>query len=503
MSVVVTRPDDNLLQDGPTVAGANTLVEALSDDTDSSWVAFHHTDRLFLGFAEPTIPAGAKVKMGRVRARAKKSASGDALVFDWNMHDRSGAAVTNMFGSKNDVAIPSTTATTYTVLNDENTEPHVTPTNIQVEIYSHGTSSSPSVLVFALYFDTIYVAKPVVTVLAPTGTITGDTTPTVSWANSLDPDGGGQTAFEVKFFKVSEYGAGGFDPDTSSSGNESGVVVSGSQSWASTELLIDGVWRAYVRVAQTVNGESFWSDWAYSQFTMSINRPAVPGLTVTAEPTLARIKVQLTSVAGAATTSKFQTEFSDDGTNWYALRTSEDGGLSTPSGGAATEYDYEAPNGGVRSYRARALHAYPEGYAVSAWSDPEATSWTSTTWWVKNVNDPAFNVEVVPKSQPTSNRTGNVGLFRPLGAKYPIAVADQRSSVSGELVFRLDSDDLRDSFAAMTQSGGVVLIQAPAGVTDWPDRYCALGDYGRERAIDKPDGEYTFDSVQWTEVVRP
>lgn len=495
MSVEVTRPNATDDASGTSVEPAGTARHiVLADDDGETWVAFHHGDQPYFRFAEPTgIPAGALVKAGRVRARGRKSASGDALVFNWHMYDPSSGS--NISGSRNDVPFPGTT-TTITVLNDADTTPHVTPTDIRVDARAHGTSSSPTVLVFELYFDTIYVLKPVVNVTAPTGTITGDTTPTVSWTNTtLDSDGGSQTHYQVKTSTSSSPGAAAIE--------DSGETQSGAASWVPTTAISEGTRYAHVRTAQTVNGVKHWSDWDTQSFTVSIARPGVPTMTLTAQSSSARIKVDLDDTAGSATTDLFETEVSDDGTTWEVLRTSVGDGRSTPAAGLATEYDYEAPNGGTRSFRTRSLHAYPEGYAVSAWSATQTSSWTSTSWQVKNLLNPALNVSVMVRSQPSATRTGRVGLFQPLDAKYPIAVLDKRSSSSGQIVFRFDTDAARLAFEALADSASVVLIQAPAGTQDWPDRYCALGDYERERTIDSSTGVYSFDSVQWTEVARP
>jgi hypothetical protein len=498
MSVLTTRPNVTDTGGGAdTEPSGTTAVAALSDSLDTTYVVFTHNDHPFFRFAEPTIPAGAVVKAGRLRARLRKStSSGEPLVFTWRMQDPDSGS--NIYNLVKDKPIPSTTFTTITVLEDAKAgSVHVAPTDIRVDMYAHGAGDSPSASISALYFDTIYVAKPVADVISPTGTITGDTTPTVSWQNTLDPDGGPQKYFQVKTSTSSSPASAAIE--------DSGEVASGVVNWEPTTAISDGTRYAHVRVAQVVNGVKHWSDWDSQSFTVSIARPGVPTLTLTAESASGRIKVDLDDNAGSATTTLFHTQVSNDGTTWMDLRTDEGDGLSTPTGGLATEYDYEAPIGGTRSFRTRALHAYAEGYAVSAWSSTATSSWTSTVWWVKPLGTPTLSMAVSVRSQPTTTRAGRVGYFQPLEAKYPIAVIDKRSSASGQIVFRFANATDRDAFEDLADDSSVVLIQAPSGTVDWPDRYCALGDYERERVIDNAGSifPYTFDSVQWTEVSRP
>jgi hypothetical protein len=262
-------------------------------------------------------------------------------------------------------------------------------------------------------------------------------------------------------------------------------------------------------VAQTVNGALHWSAWgsgtagSFSTFTVSIARPGVPTMTLTSQSASGRIQVELND-NGATSTELFETQVSNNGTTWVNLRTAEGNGYSAPSGGTATEFDYEAPMASTRYFRTRGIHIYPGFvFAASAWSATQTSSWTSTLWWVKPLNDPTLSRTVTVRSQPTSTRVARQGIFQPVGAQNPIAVIDKRAAPSGQIVFRFTSDSDRNAFEAIADDSSVVLIQAPAGVIDWPDRYVALGDYERERAQDTSVGTYTFDSFTWTEVERP
>ena len=154
-------------------------------------------------------------------------------------------------------------------------------------------------------------------------------------------------------------------------------------------------------MAQTVNGTQFWSAWAFSGFVVSVVRPAAPTMTLTAQPTQGRVKIDLTANAGAATTDRMELQRSvDGGVTWQAVRNQwGDDGLVL-SATTATIYDYESLIGTATLYRAAAAHNYSSVYATSAWSATGSVTVTSTQWWLKDVLRPALNVPI--ESSPTA-----------------------------------------------------------------------------------------------------
>jgi hypothetical protein len=120
-----------------------------------------------------------------------------------------------------------------------------------------------------LYANITWVAKPIVSVNA----VTPDPLPTssianISWSNTLDSDGGAQTRYHVRVFNTDQYGIGGFNPETSPATYDSGNLTGSGTSFTTVALPGRGqVYRAYVRVGQTVNGNSHYSDWSFDQFT--------------------------------------------------------------------------------------------------------------------------------------------------------------------------------------------------------------------------------------------
>lgn len=69
MSTVVTRPNATVAN-GDGTPSAGTRHGCLSDNSDSTYVTVDGTTPMKIGFAEPVIPAGARVKAVQLRARS-------------------------------------------------------------------------------------------------------------------------------------------------------------------------------------------------------------------------------------------------------------------------------------------------------------------------------------------------------------------------------------------------------------------------------------------------
>lgn len=130
---------------------------------------------------------------------------------------------------------------------------------------------------YALYVDVETAPKPSLTVDAPTGTITDTSFPSVTWTPTFS-DGLPQAAYEIKIFDAATYSASGFSADTSTAIISTGVITNADSRGQTLEgdLANSTTYRAYVRVASFVNGNNYFSNWAYSEFTLSIDSPATP-----------------------------------------------------------------------------------------------------------------------------------------------------------------------------------------------------------------------------------
>lgn len=489
MTVVTVRPDATVSSTGGTVTGAASRHAATSDDSDSSYVTFTTGDEFTLGFAEPSIPAGAVLSKFTARVRVAKVAATSTITvlpsgLPWTAADINWTT-------------PTTIALIPTTASDADLSPLAASTQI-----TYGAAGE-SVRCYELFADFTYVAKPTLNVTAPTGTVTDTNTPTVTWTETLDSDGGAQTKYEVKVFSAAQYGAGGFDPSTSTATYNSGTLSGSSLSHAVTTALADATYRAYVRVGQTVKGSTHWSDWDYEGFVSDATYPDTPSITLTAQASDGRIKVDLDDAATGATTDMFEVQVSrDGGTTWEAMRLlSDDDGRVAPASGLATVYDYEAANGVATYYRARALHNYSGIYAASAWASANAT-WSSSDWWIKHPNQPSLNLAVVPGSLPTINRSPRQGVFTVLGRELPVIVDDVRGGAVGTITLNVETTAERTALDALLDAGDTLLLQGRSA-DYWTDRYVRFGEQTSARMVDKAYVEATYETLPWTEVEAP
>lgn len=493
MTVVILRPAATQGSPGdPPVTGAADIATALSDNSDASYVVFAPNVQTTQNLGDASLPAGATVKTGAVRARL---IDGDPASFG-------GTSSIDVYVS----ALGGPTA-------GGRTAPPQSIVTMSIESGVAGwtaaqingatmalTGVSGSVTAYEAYFDVTYVAKPVVAVNAPTGTVTNTNRPLVSWTNTLDADGGAQTRATVKIFSDAQYTAGGFNPATSAAvGSE--VVTGSATSHTLAAVLPDGTYRAYVQVAQTVNGAEHSSAYAFSGFSVSVALPAAPTITVTAEATAGRNKIDVTSNAGTATTDELDLERSlDAGTTWVPVR--HTGGLvARIAATSATVYDYEAMNGSAVLYRARALHNYSGQYAASAWVQASGT-WTSTAWWLKHPLRPALNAPIELVTYGPITRAARQGSFQPLGASLPIVVADTRLGAAGMSTVRTRNTAERDLLEAVAAVPATLLLQGPAAAGE-PDRYIRVGDLVATRLVENINIAARTFTLPWAEVAQP
>ena len=497
MTVVTTRPNATVANSGFAATGAASRHAALNDDSDSSYITGVTGDSLTLGFAEPTIPAGGLVKAIYLRLRVAKSgavnqsAKFTALIYPAGV---AGPAVGIVAGT-------NVTWNTPTTINASSGVFAATPSDLVALLQE--TDGHADTRIYEAFFDTQYVAKPVVTPSLPTGTLTTTNLPAVQWANTLDADGGPQTHYVVKIFSAAQYGAGGFDPATSTPTASTVTVREGADtSWTPTVVLPNATYRAYVWVAQTVNGVAHWSDPAYTGFVINASLPAVPDTPVlTAEPVNGRIKVHVEGNSGSATTTHLEVQRSEDGTTWEPLRLLTDT-AGVIAGTSADLYDYEAPNGTVMSYRVRAHHTASDLVVASAWATVAAGSWSSSDWWLKCPESPTLNQVVTPHSIPSYQRPARQGVFQPLGRADTVIVADKRGAPRGTLALDIDTYAQAVAIDELLDAQLPLLLQAPPQ-HHWPDRYIWFGDQDRARWIDKAWIEPVVDTLAWFEVLPP
>jgi hypothetical protein len=484
VTVSTLRPSSTSSHTGALTGGA-TLHAVLADDSDSSYTTLDNAETGVVGIGDLTLPAGAVIKA--VALRARTSIPGSAALLEMS------SSITDLTGQMTVTWAAATTVTVRTLTTGGITDSSV---DALVVTFENGSGIARSVRIYEAYVDVTHVAQPTLTVDAPTGTITDTNQPTVEWTATLDSDGGAQTVLDLKIFTDAQYLAGGFDPETSTAFEDRGGYYAGD-SLQVNAILPDDTYRAYVKVGQTVNGDFHWSDWEYAEFTVNVDLPAVPDFTATADSANGRITLVIDDNAGTATTDELELQRSlDAGVTWGTVRQEVEGNFDVADA-PITVHDYEAPNGVEVMYRARALHDYSGVLAASDWATDSAT-WSSTSWWLKNPNNPDLNAAVKIRSFKTVDRAGRQGAFQPLGASFPVVVSDTRESKRGTVVLRCDTLDEQQALDDLLDSADTLLLQSPLD-KGGPD-YIKVGNHQRERAVDWETPVPSFDSLEFVQV---
>jgi hypothetical protein len=170
---------------------------------------------------------------------------------------------------------------------------------------------------YALYVDVETAPRPTLTVTAPTGTVTNTSFPEVTWTPVFS-DGSPQSAYEIKIFDAATYGGGTFSPDTSTPIIGTGVITSTDDGQTlEGDLANSTTYRAYVRVASLINGNNYFSAWAFSQFSLAIDSPATPTVSAFYDSTNGAVTVTIFGRTNAMTAN--QASFEIDTAGWAAV----------------------------------------------------------------------------------------------------------------------------------------------------------------------------------------
>lgn len=169
MATVTVRPTATVDLGDATVTGAATAHEALSDDSDASYVsigALAEGDGVTVTLADPTIPAGAVVTSMRLRVRANSTAGQQSQLRARLESGQSGTTIVNWANVNQAVLIQA-------AIDADPESLDVTLENVTGDCHVH-----------EVFLDVTYVAQPTVTVTGPSGTITDNDTPTITWEMS-------------------------------------------------------------------------------------------------------------------------------------------------------------------------------------------------------------------------------------------------------------------------------------------------------------------------------
>lgn len=490
MTVVTLKPNGVSSTYGtPTNVGGANAAASLADTSDATYVEFNDSEGYNLALEDISWPTGAAFKAIALKLRLASPTGGSVAL---------GSELTGLANVGNVWPINWTAPTSISqpALPYAETAAAINATTLRLS----GSYGYPLLRIYTAAIDVTYVIKPVVTVSAPTGTVTTTNLPTVSWTSVLDSDGGVATNYGIKVFSQAQYSAGGFNPASSTPT----WSTEGTGAPASAQVavpLADGTYRAYVRVGQTHYGNPHWSDWAYSQFVMQVQLPPVPTFSATAQNFQGRTALTVTNGAGTPSTDRLELQRSDDGgTTWVTVRTTTVGGVLSPAPTATTVYDYEAPSKSV-TYRARALHNYSGVWAASAWATSTVTI-DPDSWWIKHPHRPALNLPVIVRALDVVAKAGRNGIFQPLGSSAAVVISDTRGPASGTVTLRLDSLEDQAALDALLDTTDTLLLQSPAG--EGGPGYVRLGNHERARIVSNlASAKRTFDTLEFVAVDKP
>lgn len=466
MTTSTVRPDATSSGGGSfNVTGAASAQAATSDNTDASYIRKNTsgTASIILGLGTVALASGQAVRRVRVRARV---AGGDADT-KANLYLGTRAGGVNYFTSavplRGNAAIGEISGAWYSAAPDGAAWDQTRLNELRAQFTDYRDNTSRAYL-YEVYVDVDVAQQPTTTATAPTGTITTTALPDVSWTFA-DTESEAQSYYRAKVFTAAQYGAAGFDPETATAVWDSGIVPSVDTTTTVQEYLADGTYRVYVKTAKTVNGQPFWSAWAYSGFSISLTKPTTPSLVAVWSEALGKVTVTATGAALPVGFSAqvFEVHRSDDGgTTWAAIRDGLD--LEPNSSYVASVIDYEAPRQGVH-YRVRSVGTYAGNAIASAWSASVAVTVTNDArWWFKVTTAPSLNLGGVRVLAGLDlQQQGQTGVFRPIGRDKAIVIEGGLGGMDGSYEVHCSSAAAWTALAAVIRSQATVLVQDPFG----------------------------------------
>jgi hypothetical protein len=306
-----------------TISGvAATVHAALLDDDDTTFIT--RTDNTVPAsyeaeFNTTTLAADEKVAFVNLRAKVTIGTAGNILLSLGVITDRNGREVyySVPFSKSNTLSATTLdTALKLTVAPNGQAWTQTLIDNLVAKFEDNATANGDKATLIALYVDVETTEQPTVTVTAPSGTITDTTFPSVTWTYA-DADGDPQSAYEVKIFDEATYNGASFSADTSTPTVTTGIVTSSNDGQTLEADLADGTtFRAYVRVAQLLNGSNYFSDFAFEEFTIDVDAPSTPLITAFYDST--ERAVTLTIFGRTNVLSANQASLETNTTGWEA-----------------------------------------------------------------------------------------------------------------------------------------------------------------------------------------
>lgn len=237
-----------------------------------------------------------------------------------------------------------------------------------------------------------------------------------------------------------------------------------------TDPLPNGSYKIYARALRYredgVTRTDQYGDWSTAKtLTMSAPSPIVPTVVVVPDHATESNVVTVTATESSNYLGPYvYLERSDDsGQTWAPVRFAS--GIAATFGVPSTFYDNEAPRSVTGLYRARVEATYSGAFInKSQWSTPVASNIPAHGW---NLKDPAdITLSIVGLNvvgEPDEAVEEDLGVFRPLGRRYPVTVGGTLSGWDGGLELVLASDTEWLSVRRLVESQRVLLLQSAFG----------------------------------------
>ena len=302
--------------------GSASVHAALADSSNATFIkrtsttvpAFYEAE-----FGTTTLGATEQIEFVNLRATATIGTTGSIALSLGVITDRNGREVyySVPFTKANTLTITTLdTALKLTTAPDGTAWTQTSIDNLVAKFSDNSIISGDRAELIALFIDVVTTNQPTLTVTAPSGTITTTTFPSVNWTYA-DTDGDPQSAYEIKIFEETTYLGASFSADTSTPTITTGVVASTNDGQTLEADLADGTtFRAYVRVAQLLNGSNYFSDFAFSQFIIDVDAPATPLITAFYDTDESAVTLTIFGRANALSANQASLETSTTG--WEA-----------------------------------------------------------------------------------------------------------------------------------------------------------------------------------------
>lgn len=301
------RPNALVQVDAPwtPIGGASPSVNTAADDLDTTYWQGTGVVGPVMAFDVGTIsiPALAQYRSVTARMRARVATGPGPFLTDGMTIEAGGVRGTY------DQVSWTTTITTSTGAARTTTPAGAPWTQADIDAMRVVVRKSINLIeqdVYELYLDVLWNEAPAATATGPTGVqITSQPTLTHTYS---DPEFDSQERLRWKVFSAAQYGAAGFDPETSAATWDSTELFTSQTSLLVTVPLPNNTtYRAYVKAADA-GSTGRYGPWSFIGFSVAVDAPAAPVVTPTGDTANARVLLAVQGQDNLATANQSMVE---------------------------------------------------------------------------------------------------------------------------------------------------------------------------------------------------